>query len=97
MSASSTEPREGTGKLFCALTLGGTTSYGEATVAPPRSPAGIRRISEDDGEKMPEARALCRATYTSSRAFLDPFDICTHFGPIDVSTGDLGAASLNLW
>jgi hypothetical protein len=39
---------------------------GEATVAPPRSPAGIRRISEDDGEKMPEARGLCRATYTNS-------------------------------
>ena len=27
--------------------------YGEATVAPPRSPAGMRRISEDDGKKMP--------------------------------------------
>jgi hypothetical protein len=56
----SAEPREGAGKLVCALTLGGAVSYGEATVAPPRSPAGIRRISEDDGEKMPEARALCR-------------------------------------
>jgi hypothetical protein len=45
---------------------------GEATVAPPRSPAGIRRISEDDGEKMPEARALCRATYTTSEPTRPP-------------------------
>jgi hypothetical protein len=36
--ASSAEPREGAGQLVCALTLGGAVSYGEATVAPPRSP-----------------------------------------------------------
>jgi hypothetical protein len=46
-------PREGAGSCSAPSRSAVPLIYGEATVAPPRSPAGIRRISEDDGEKMP--------------------------------------------
>ena len=48
---------------------------GEATVAPPRSPAGIRRISEDDGEKMPANSPIERLHVAPPRDTLTPLPI----------------------